>query len=585
MLSNLLGILRRGIPLFAIFALALPGLVALVVAPQLQAGLATIGITLATISAAMMLYRVRAARVALHTLLLLIPLAVFYRVLYHGSLSPGVVLSILSTTRSEASELLAKHAWITSCLVVFVVVALLSTCGAWWAKNPFRRGICVRFLYVSVCVLALWSADTYWRHGELHNLNWALKDSARDVFPIDVVLSTRIVAIGELRTKRAAAARNQFRFSNVRPVTVSDEPQIIVVVIGESSRRRNWSLYGYPRPTTPRLDEIRNGLIVFDNAASNANITMYSLGLLLTRAAPTTWGVATREKSVITLLRQGGYSVHWISNQERYGFSENPVSAISLEANSQSFSNDYASDPKSDTLRDPYDSNLLPRLDEQLERFKENGGNTVVFLHMMGSHDAYHERYPKTFGAFQGRSDLDPRLTQRQQRLVDEYDNSIRFTDFVLASILQKVSELGKSSALLYFSDHGERLFEPDQPNVTGHGFPVPSRAELEIPFLMWLSPSFSAAHPEFSMRLQKNVHMPVQLENVFETLVDLAGLTYDGREERASLLAPDFDPHSSIQVLSVSQEPFCFSMGESRRPGLDTEATQTIVPHRCLTQ
>jgi heptose-I-phosphate ethanolaminephosphotransferase len=329
------------------------------------------------------------------------------------------------------------------------------------------------------------------------------------------------------------------------------------VVIGESSRRSQWSLYGYPRPTTPALDQIRDQLVIFDQVSSNATITMYSISLALTRADPASWDLASREKSVITLLRQGGYELFWLSNQEKFGFSENAVTAIAREADSASFASDYVNDLSYTGPRDPYDSNLLVRLDRQLEQLRASKRQAVIFLHMMGSHESYNERYPSSFDFFHSQAPR-PGLNAKQSRIIDNYDNSVRFTDYVLSSVIRRVSSLNSSAAVLYFSDHGERLFESDQPLLSGHGFPQQSRAETEVPLVLWLSPAYRQEHPEAVSQLEANVHQPASLDNLFETVVDLAGLTYAGREPSQSFFSVNFQPDRTTEVLTMAQEPIC---------------------------
>ena len=496
----------------------------------------------------------------LHLLLLVVPIVVFYRLLYRGSISTGVLLSIQSTTVREARELLGEHRLLSGLLSLFVALAVWAAVASGTNGARISTRALLRALAVVFVAAAAWEAAVYHKHGEWHNLNWALKDSAREIFPIDVVLSSKIAALGAIRTARAESARRQFAFGNVRKLDAESagQPQFYVVVTGESSRRSHWSLYGYQRPTTPALDQMHDQLVIYDHVSSNATVTMYSLTLALTRATPGSWDVAGREKSVITLLREGGYEVSWLSNQERFGFSENPVTAIAREADSVSFANDFVSDLSYPGPRDPFDTNLLVRFDRELERLRSAKRDAVIFLHMMGSHESYDQRYPPSFDYFH--SELPPRagLSARQTRVIDTYDNSVRFTDYVLSSVIQRVSRVNGGAAVLYFSDHGERLFESDQPQLSGHGFPQQSRAEIEVPLLLWLSPGYRQEHPQAVAQLESHVHEPASLDNLFETVVDLAGLTYAGREANQSFFSANFQPDRKTEVFTMSQEPIC---------------------------
>jgi glucan phosphoethanolaminetransferase (alkaline phosphatase superfamily) len=560
-MRRVIDFIRRHAPAFAVAALCTPAAVELALARTWQAGLATLGVTLVSLLGVIVLYRYRPTRVLIHIFILVVPIAIFYRVLYHGSISPGVFLSIISTTRREAYELLSAHPWLTGVLLLFVVSAVCAAAASWLAHSPFPRRMYLALAVSAGITLLLWGLVTYHNHGKLYKLSWALRDSAREVFPLDVALSSRIVALGKYRTMQAGAARASFEFTNVHPVAPpSSTPVTYVVVIGESSRRRSWSLYGYPRPTTPRLDAMRDELFVFEDAVTNATVTMYSLALALTRAGPTTWEVAAREKSLVTLLRQGGFRVDWISNQERFGLSENPVTSIALEADSTSFANDAAANLAAGAARDPFDSNLLARLDAVLNAQTQN---SVIFLHTMGSHDAYDERYPKSFDVLHSEAAANGRFSAYQLRTIDEYDASVLFTDFIVSSVIKRLAERGGTTAVLYFSDHGERLFEPDLPDLRGHGFPLPSKAEVEVPFLLWLSPALRSSRPEYVTRLRARTAAPVQLENVFDTVVDLAGLSYEQGDTHASLLSADFHAYDSLEVLSIAQRPMCLAAAD----------------------
>ncbi len=500
-------------PLFALLALCAPAALTLIFADSVQAAFATVAVTITTLFVAQILYRFRLTRLALHSFILLAPIAIFYRVLYRGAISPGVLLSVTSTTASEAMELLHDHLWITIILGLFLLVALYSAVSSWWTENPFSRTVCVGTGLFAVSLLSIWVVVTGSQLGEQRgNLRYALKDLAREVFPLDLVLSARIIAAGKLETRREFIARSQFHFRNVHVARLSSShrPETYVIVVGESSRRREWSLYGYGRVTTPRLQEMRRDLVLFDNATSNANLTIYSVTLALTRASPTTWDVAAQEKWIVSLLRQGGCSVDWISNQEHFGGAENRITSIALEANSTSFANDYSSNPH--TLKDPFDSNLLPRLSKALARSNDSAEKRVIFLHMAGSHETYRERYPSGFDIFHNAMSLRRSLTARQAEAVDQYDNSVRYTDFILASIIEEVAALGDISAVLYFSDHGERLYDANEPNLRGHGFPAPSVIEIEIPLVVWLSPAFRSEYGDLTRNLEVNSHRSTQL-------------------------------------------------------------------------
>jgi glucan phosphoethanolaminetransferase (alkaline phosphatase superfamily) len=510
-----------------------------------------VGLTAAVASSALALYRWPLMRLALHLLLLLcVPIELFYRIVYGGSLSSGVLLSITVTNFKETGELLAGHALVTLLVGAIAALALYSTATSWNADNPFTLKRCVGAGVGAVLLLVGAIAIQYVQAGDPSGLRDLLKDRLKQTFPIDVAYSLQIAAFGFIGTHRQATALDHFSFTNVRainPQRHGTPPEIYVVVIGEASRRANWSLFGYGRSTTPRLDAIKDELFVFDHMMANATITIFSVPLALTRATPATWNMARSEKSIIGLLRQGGFTVHWISNQDHFGRNENPVSAIALEADSASFPEDV----RAGGGLVGYDSTLVARLRDTLSRTPHDG-KVVVFLHMMGSHFRYRDRYPEDFGRFRGFDGAPRNLQNSKMQVVNEYDNSVYFTDFTVRQIDQ-LATCGCKSAVVFFSDHGERLFDgATGDGDLGHGFPTVSRQELEVPFFLWLSASYRAANPELVANLKANANAPAALHSLFETLVDLTGLDYDGRVTTTSLFSNKLQSIGNLDALNT---------------------------------
>jgi glucan phosphoethanolaminetransferase (alkaline phosphatase superfamily) len=553
-------------PAFALAALATPGLIALLTESAPQHMLLGVGLTAGLTSSLLVLYRWPSTRLALHLVLLSVPLELFYRLVYRGAVSPGILLSAAETNVRETSEMLAGHALATAFLLPVAALALYGFVFAWRADNPFSLRHCIRVCAVSaLLVLASWAAG--WQRSAV----FELADQLKQTFPFDIAHSFRVVVMGFIDTHNQAAARAAFAFPGVRMVDAAsrrDAPEIYVVVVGETSRRANWSLFGYPRATTPRLDAIRDDLVIVEHMTANATLTVLSVPLALTRATPATWEIARSERSIISLLRQAGFSVLWISNQEHFGRRANPVSAIALEASSVSFPEDTHAGIRQDYTRDGvgpggFDSNLLDRLQVALAQVPTNG-KIVVFLHMIGSHFAYHDRYPKNFEAFRGTVNAPRALPAPQLRLLNEYDNSVYFTDYVVRSAIDQLAARGGMAALLYFSDHGERLFDDGlTEHDLGHGFPTVSRQEIEIPYFLWLSNGYQAAHPALVARLRANARSPAELDSLFETIVDLAGIEYDRRDKARSLLSEAFRAPQALEVLNTEEQPLFLTLGD----------------------
>lgn len=87
----------------------------------------------------------------------------------------------------------------------------------------------------------------------------------------------------------------------------------------------------------------------------------------------------------------------------------------------------------------------------------------MIFMHFIGSHGpTYFKRYPKEMAVYQPdcpRADIE---NCSVEQIVNTYDNTIRYSDYVMSQLLAKLDSLQDryNTALIYISDHGESLGE-----------------------------------------------------------------------------------------------------------------------------
>jgi glucan phosphoethanolaminetransferase (alkaline phosphatase superfamily) len=542
-------------PVFAVIALTAANLIALYGALHhaqtllagVQDALFTLGVSVALASAVLAVYHYGWARRLTHLFLLFILLELFYRFAYHGPVSPGLLLSVPETSQRETLELLAGHTTLTWSLSLVALATLAAVAFSW--RSPIRISFKKCLTAGAVAALMMIAASAL---GSFQSAGTD-KPALRALFPFDLASAFTAVGRDWAETRRLASRRRDFRFPDAtlgKDSAARGAKQVYVMVIGETSRRANWSLFGYARNTSPRLDAIKNDLIVFDHATSNATNTILSLPLTLTRASAADWNRARGEKSILALLREAGFETHWISNQERSDVISNPITQIADDAQFSSFTADLPLLERDAGL----DSNLIGRIIETVKKAPQDAKLAIV-VHMEGSHFGYKDRYPKSFERFTNGQGSPRPLNDWQQRLVDEYDNSILFTDTNLGAIIEGLGACECAAGLVYFSDHGERLFEGGPSDGEfGHGFPSVAREEIEVPLFFWLSNRLRASSPDLVSRLGANAHTPVQLHNVFESMVDLAGVTYTGRQQALSLFSTGLKTPAELDVLNLQQ-------------------------------
>jgi glucan phosphoethanolaminetransferase (alkaline phosphatase superfamily) len=301
-----------------------------------------------------------------------------------------------------------------------------------------------------------------------------------------------------------------------------------VLVIGEASRRANWQLFGYDRATNPELTQVRN-LVPLPNLDSSWPESITAIPMILTRKpADDTEYAWWKEASILRAMQEAGFETWWISNQMPIGKYDSPVSTYAFEAQHDEFLNHVSwSAPGS------YDADLLQPL---LDALHGSNGDLFIVLHMMGSHQSYDYRYPEAYKHFRpAESDPAGGIPAREQSR-NSYDNSILYSDHVLASIISILRDSGAVTALWYESDHGETL---PTPNCTAQGHGHGTHAEYEISALSWYSDAYASAFPTRVAALRANAGKRLMSEDTFESMIDMAGLDFPGHDRTWSVFSP----------------------------------------------
>ena len=150
-------------------------------------------------------------------------------------------------------------------------------------------------------------------------------------------------------------------------------------------------------------------------------------------------------------------------------------------------------------------------------------------------------RYPEEDARFPLPGEtFDPKIPEVTRQLTAEYDNSIRFTDRQVARLLEQLKGLGRPSFLIYFSDHGEAFY----PEALEWVARDPNANEsYEIPLFLWLSPEYRRERPELFATARANQQQPHQTDRLIYTLLDLAGISWNGFPESESLLRSSYRP------------------------------------------
>ena len=328
------------------------------------------------------------------------------------------------------------------------------------------------------------------------------------------------------RDLRAQIARHAAPpFADIVSRLPADEPQTYVVVIGESANAMHHHYCGYARETNEFTDALGESVMRFRDVRSPFAQTIPVLERVLTFADAEHPERVWTKGSVVDYFHDAGFETYWLSNQ--YALDDTAVTAMTAHAD---VSKCYNFSGMKRFEKAGMDGALLP----DFAKFIRGGARRkILFLHLIGSHSAYVNRYPDDFrhftGPVPGRN-----LPPAKQQLVNAYDDSIRYTDWIIAELIRELSTIGGASCLLYFSDHGEDIYDSTDARIMGHG-PLANEPMTSVPFMLWTSKELDRLRPDIRASTTRPNY---PLMDAIHTMIDVSSLT-----------GPDYEPTKSVFI------------------------------------
>lgn len=424
-------------------------------------------------------------------------------------------LNLVTTNPGEAGELLGNM--LPSIALVVVLYMPILVMSVIMIRSHYRvspaamrrtRFAAAGLGAVSVIlVVATVATDRHW-------------SVSHDLYPANAIYNFGLAIDRTARTERHDELSRDFRFDAVVADTAAT-PDIIVLVIGETSRADHWQINGYGRPTNPHLTKSPGRLWSFPRALSESNTTHKSVPLMLSHLTPETFGDSIfAVKSLITAFSEAGYKTSFISNQHH---NRSFIDFFGAEADTTLYVKETGG------LDRPDASDLeLPAIAKGV--MESNNGRQLVVLHTYGSHFSYRDRYPSALRLFAPDDYSDIAANQRDQ-LINAYDNTIVMTDSLLSALTHMLA--GRKAAMIYCSDHGEDILD-DRRGLFLHASPCPTLFQLHVPFLVWCSDRYVASRPELPAILDRNASARVSSNTAFfNTALDLGGVTTPRVETR----------------------------------------------------
>ena len=313
--------------------------------------------------------------------------------------------------------------------------------------------------------------------------------------------------------------------ARLAPRAPGSRPPLLLLVVGETARADHFSLNGYARPTNPQLAQL--GVASFGDVSSCGTNTAASLPCMFSHLGKAGFEARDHDhENLLDLVQRSGMAVLWLDNQS--GCKGLCARVPNADANIPA----PGAAPLPATLcadGECLDETLLLGLDERLAALpaERRARGVLLVMHQMGSHGpAYFKRSPPELKPFQPECRTNALQQCDRQALVNAYDNSIAYTDQVLAQSVQWLRRraLEYDPALLYLSDHGESLGEN---NLYLHGLPyaVAPREQKHVPMVWWQpAPEATPTRPG-STCLAGRRALPLTHDHLFHTVLGVLGV------------------------------------------------------------
>ena len=423
---------------------------------------------------------------------------------YNVAIDSSMVLNTLHTDPTEVGQLLSPQMIPYVVFLMIVPVLIISSIDITF--EPTGRYLFASLRLISIALVVA-VASLYLNYNGIHRAgNVSNKYIVYSLVPVNFLASSISVIAKSVKPYLETPKQD----IQISASVASPDNLVVVLAIGEASRRKSFSIYGYGRRNTNPVLQKTEGLHLLNGTATRGT-TLYALPQIL-------------EKKDITLpmiVAKAGIPTACYVNYTLYNncasVGETKVSNCSHGAKC-------------------YDEDVIPLLEGNLETYVS--GYSFVVLHLGGgSHGpTYSDRHPPEFQQFKPMcNDADVANQCTLEQLYNSYDNTILYVDHVLGGIIQTLDRSGVPYVFMYLSDHGESLMED---GVMFHGMPpgvaLPPE-QAQIPLIVKSSVPISIVKRAEYLQ-----------PDVFDTVLDLFSIQSTTFDRAGSFLKRSTEPVAS---------------------------------------
>ncbi len=434
------------------------------------------------------------------TTIVFLTIDIFCQLMYGTRFSQDFATIIMQTNISEIEEYIESYISINHIFLALAV--LLISIGLYYIIKRLSAYFGKRTHYIALLGVIIGTILTI-RNPLIYN----------DVFIGKILKTLQIPTVPNLKDYLT------------HPKIVSEtnkKPKNIVMIIGESFSKSHSSLYGYTKETNPYLQTLvkDNSLFIYSSIKSPATNTIPCFQAIISTYKPEykdsiPWYKCT---TLPEILHYSNYYTFWISNQSKVGLYDTVIGRYADLCNESLFVGDKYAGMRRNNL----DEEIIPLLKPLL---LNTNLNNFYFIHLMGSHATFKNRYPETFNKFKPQ-DYATRPEHQRENLAT-YDNSILYNDSVVHQIINLFKD--QETVIFYFSDHAIDVYDSSDDYIAHakESNPKSVEAGTNIPFMVYTSPLYQKNFPEKIEQIKQCTEQTFRTDDMIYTIMDIIGITF----------------------------------------------------------
>ncbi|EHM5637857.1 sulfatase-like hydrolase/transferase, partial [Salmonella enterica subsp. enterica serovar Cotham] len=298
-------------------------------------------------------------RIIGYILIFLLSSEISYFIIFNEQISFDVISSVVETNLTEAKGMFLSDGVKILGIAILLTLAISYGITKLYKNEGNFKWIPKLAIYLYL-LTALMIANDVWP--QINNIKMSMNESRSTIGKL--IKSYFPAVIGDVAYFASTMILND-RYSNTSIIPDFNEVvtgkedngnNTIVIVMGESSLFSRYSIYGYPKLTSPELQKIftQPKSCIVRNVHSSAPETRDSLAMTFSFSTPESDNNLFKNKSIIEMAKANGYKTWWIGSQELEGLFSSKYGFIAR---------------KSDVVRltNGHDEHLIPMLTDALE--------------------------------------------------------------------------------------------------------------------------------------------------------------------------------------------------------------------------